>query len=710
MPPDPVRVPPPASVSIFDLGAGARLLEGLRLVGRARGAALVPAGSGSCRGPGGSEKETRLREQVYKGQTEVSERMFCSACVQSFQSRQDQREHYRLDWHRFNLKQRLKGQLSLSAHEFEKQSCSGDLSSISGSDDSNSSSDSDTENVESKGLDPLDVEGAELGRPDPLQGFHPHRVLFQNAQGQFLSAYRCLLGPRQDPEEEAELLLKALQAGGPQCCVVLMAAAGHFAGAIFRGRDVVTHKTFHRYTVRARRGTAQGLQDARAGGSRSAGANLRRYNEAALFKEVRELLAGPGWAGPLGEAGTILLRAPRSGRALFFGGRGAPLQRGDPRLWHIPLATRRPTFRELQRVLQALAMVHIHGEDPREMARLDSPQTDWKVKSQKKTNIQEKDPGGNEEVLGLSGSEGECSPPVELELVELTLGTLDLREFELLPKRRRRKRKKKSQEVAAGVDTALQSPQETVSLPQIVQENMVPLQPSLEEVGITGQQELWDTLWTACRAGDLGTLKHQLEALPSDTRIYSMLSAPLGSGGWTLLHAAAAAGRSLVVQLLLESGADPTIRDSCARPPYTVAADKMTRNEFRKFMGKNPDAHDYSKAQVPGPLTAEMEAHGAARRREQKAARRLREEQRRKQQEHEKHEQEEQQRFAALSDREKRVLFAEIWLAAQMGTQTPRRCWVCGASLLGLVPFHYLDFSFCSTRCLQEHRRGRPLS
>ena len=57
--------------------------------------------------------------------------------------------------------------------------------------------------------------------------------------------------------------------------------------------------------------------------------------------------------------------------------------------------------------------------------------------------------------------------------------------------------------------------------------------------------------------------------------------------------------------------------------------------------------------QVPGPLTAEMEARQATRRREQKAARRHREEQQRKQQEQEKQEQEEQQRFAALSDREK---------------------------------------------------------
>lgn len=50
--------------------------------------------------------------------------------------------------------------------------------------------------------------------------------------------------------------------------------------------QVQEHKTFHRYTVRARRGTAQGLRDAQTPGSapRSAGASLRRYNEAALLK------------------------------------------------------------------------------------------------------------------------------------------------------------------------------------------------------------------------------------------------------------------------------------------------------------------------------------------------------------------------------------------------------------------------------------------
>ncbi|KAM6151897.1 tRNA endonuclease ANKZF1 isoform 1-T1 [Erethizon dorsatum] len=518
-----------------------------------------------------------------------------------------------------------------------------------------------------------------------------------------------------------------------------MAAAGHFAGAIFQGKEVVTHKTFHRYTVRAKRGTAQGLRDAQGRPSRSAGANLRRYNEAALYKDVRDLLTGPGWAEALEEARTILLRVPRSGRSLFFGGHGAPLQKEDPRLWDIPLATRRPTFQELQRVFHKLTTLNVY-ENSLETVRLHSPQAHWKTvrKERKKSTEEERKrvPSNENEELGQngespqqgSGSEDKDGSQVELELVELTLGTLDLREFEVLPKRRRKRNKKeKTRDHDAGPgahETLNQQPQEDepISAAQAVQVAAAPLGSSADEAKATGQPELWNVLLAACRAGDIGKLKLQLTAGAVDTEVMSLLSAPLGSGGFTLLHAAATAGRGSVVQLLLEAGADPTVQDSRARTPYTVAADKSTRNEFRRFMGKNPDAYDYDKAQVPGPLTPEMEARQATRKREQKAARRQREEQQRKRQEQEEQEQKEQRRFAALSDREKRALAAERRLAAQLGVPTPsvpdsdvasaRRCWNCGASLQGLIPFHYLDFSFCSTRCLRNHRSraGRPCS
>ena len=45
---------------------------------------------------------------------------------------------------------------------------------------------------------------------------------------------------------------------------------------------MIAHKTFHRYVVRAKRGTAQSARDAQGNAPKSAGANLRRYNEAAL--------------------------------------------------------------------------------------------------------------------------------------------------------------------------------------------------------------------------------------------------------------------------------------------------------------------------------------------------------------------------------------------------------------------------------------------
>ncbi|XP_017390711.1 ankyrin repeat and zinc finger domain-containing protein 1 isoform X3 [Cebus imitator] len=673
MSPAPDAASAPASIFLFDLSADAPVLQGLSLVSHAPGEALARAPRSSC--SGSAERESPERKQL-QGPMAISEKLFCSTCDQTFQNHQEQREHYKLDWHRFNLKQRLKDKPLLSALDFEKRSSTGDLSSISGSEDSDSASEED--------LQMLDQEKARFEKPNRAQGFYPHRVLFQNAQGQFLYAYRCVLGPHQDPPEEAELLLQNLQSRGPRDCVVLMAAAGHFAGAIFQGREVVTHKTFHRYTVRAKRGTAQGLRDAQGGASRSAGANLRRYNEATLCKDVRDLLAGPGWAKALEEADTILLHAPRSGRSLFFGGKGAPLQRGDPRLWDIPLVTRRPTFQELQRVLHKLTTLYVYG----------------------------------------SQSEGEDGFQIELELVELTLGTLDLCESEVFPKRRRRKRnkKEKSRDQEAGAHiTLLQQPQEEPSA-QSSQAVATPLGPLLDEAKAPGQPELWDVLLAACRAGDVGVLKLQLAPSPGDPGVLSLLSAPLGSGGSTLLHAAAAAGRGSVVRLLLEAGADPTVQDSRAQPPYTVAADKSTRNEFRRFMEKNPNAYDYNKAQVPGPLTPEMEARQATRKREQKAARRHREEQQRRQQEQEEREREEQQRFATLSDREKRALAAEHRLAAQLGAPTPpipdsaivnaRRCWSCGASLQGLTPFHYFDFSFCSTHCLQDHRRqaGRPSS
>ena len=79
------------------------------------------------------------------------------------------------------------------------------------------------------------------------------------------------------------------------------------------------------------------------------------------------------------------------------------------------------------------------------------------------------------------------------------------------------------------------------------------------------------------------------------------------TGGETALHAAARAGKSDSVKLLLEHGADPAIFNERNQVPFEVAADKEIRNAFRRYMAVAPEQWDYIQAKVPSPLTAEME-------------------------------------------------------------------------------------------------------
>ncbi|XP_059676680.1 tRNA endonuclease ANKZF1 [Gavia stellata] len=713
-------MPAPESRSVFEAAQDPVLLQGLTLVtGAAADAWAAEPAPVRHKKPAAANSEEKAH-----GVTEVPERMCCSTCGQVFGSREEQTEHYRLDWHRFNLKQRLLGRRTLPVEVFEEKTRAGDVSSISGSDSESSDASSESELLPSASDSP---------RTPQTRG--SHKVLLRNAKGQLISAYRCVLGTGKGGIGEPVELTASLQSlGASTCWVVLMMGGGHFAGAVFRGPQVQEHKTFHRYTVRARRGTAQGLRDAQTPGSapKSAGASLRRYNEAALLKDIQDLLAA--WAQHLNEAQRIFLRAPRHNRALLFGGRNPPLIRGDPRICHIPLSTRRATLREVLRVHATLASLQVYGKDTPLEDITGSPWKGW----QKRQRKAEMDPPLEDTTPVLSPpsapeeEEGEESPAGELETVEVTLGTLDLREFEVMPKRNRKRRKKRDKKMEKGPCAEEMRCRGT----RCGQPGLEPLTELQGESGAEPlpwgdggdpQTQLRNALFTACKTGDVGTLRHLLAVpesggLPGDSEDgestqpldmpRSLLNQPMDERGCTLLHVAAQAGKAEAVCLLLEAGADPALRDGQERTPYCVSADKLTRNTFRKFMVDHPDKYDYSRAKVPGPLTQEMEAKKLERKRAQKAQRKQREQAQREERQRWEQEQGEKQRFAALSDREKRALAAERRLAAQLqdaGTTLANisRCWHCGESLLGRIPFHYLDFSFCSTACLQTHRRAR---
>nr|XP_033328053.1 ankyrin repeat and zinc finger domain-containing protein 1-like [Megalopta genalis] len=120
-------------------------------------------------------------------------------------------------------------------------------------------------------------------------------------------------------------------------------------------------------------------------------------------------------------------------------------------------------------------------------------------------------------------------------------------------------------------------------------------------------------------------------------------------------------------------------------------------------MGANPDKYNYSKSQIPGPLTDEIEQEELERKRQQRKVKREKERAKRKEFELKKQEEDTKQRFLSLSDREKRALSAEQRILKQ-GCTMISRCFQCAVNMAGQVPFEYNYNRFCSMPCLREHR------
>ncbi|KAM5124842.1 LOW QUALITY PROTEIN: tRNA endonuclease ANKZF1 [Mantella aurantiaca] len=617
---------------------------------------------------------------------EISERMMCTSCLCAFQSREEQREHYTLDWHHFNLKRRIKGAGAVSEEEFQDKTQAGDVSSISGSD-------LDTSEEDDSGTFPEpNVESSHSNRSQ--------RVLFRNGQGKLLSVYRCVLGTPKDMEVTPEQILSFIKSLQERAIVViLMAGGGHFAGAVFKGKEVLKHKTFHRYTVRAKRGTSQSLHDGqnRSHTAKSAGAALRRYNQAALRTDIDELLRS--WTDDIAESRGIFLRSPRSDKSLFLG--QIPILKRDPRVHGVPFCTRRATFREVQRVHMELFSLQLHDKEV-----MGTPEKSGR--SRRRT-------GNQEEISDAPELSEEVDPVLEDYVAEeLTLSTLHLREYEVQPKRKRKKKKRRDLSDSAQEEVGLGFISQRKIDNSVCEEsaNQEPPISALEGDELSGMR---NTLFTSCKTGDYEITKHILRDLlcdssPSPPLTRSLVNERLPLDQRTLLHVAAAAGNADVACILMDAGWDPALRDSLAQTPYSVSADKQTRNAFRKYRENNPDKYNYSKSQIPEPVSHEMETRRAEKRKVQKVQRKQKEKEEKEERLRKEAEEEEKRRFAALSDRDKRSVAAERRLAAQLGVGiagiSVRRCWLCGDSLLGKVPYEYLDFSFCSTRCLQEHRRS----
>ncbi|OAL48418.1 hypothetical protein IQ07DRAFT_571089 [Pyrenochaeta sp. DS3sAY3a] len=379
----------------------------------------------------------------------------CNLCGLSFVSVAEQRNHVRSDLHGYNLKQRIKGAKPVSEGEFEK--LIGDLDeSISGSESSESDEDDEDEDgnkPKESTLSALLKKQAKISNPefDEISSRKkrggpgkPPLIWFQSPalpENMSLGIYRAIFS-NEEQEEESHILetvrrkqltpkqppkIKANEGGialpdtdiGPHY-FLCMIGGGHFAAMLValapktgkkhtgvdeRSATVIAHKTFHRYTTRRKQGGSQSANDNAKGAAHSAGSSIRRYNEAALTNEVRELLSS--WKKLIDSAELIFVRATGSTnrRTLFGPYEGQVLRNNDPRNRGFPFSTRRATQKELMRAFVELTRVKQSTIDEAALAALNAPQPDTTTTPAPPVNRKPPKPSKDQELAALHTSQ-----------------------------------------------------------------------------------------------------------------------------------------------------------------------------------------------------------------------------------------------------------------------------------------------------------------
>ncbi|XP_047112959.1 ankyrin repeat and zinc finger domain-containing protein 1-like [Schistocerca piceifrons] len=695
----------------------------------------------------------------------ISDTLFCSFCNVNFNHQSHQRQHYKLDWHRYNLKQNLAGLKYVSEDQF--LSLADDVSSISGSEseseelDANSSDMSNSpgrqkENTAEKDENELNQSEKQIPN-SALQASRHAKVFFENSDGNIISFYRCvLLGKKGLPDNIHDLVSLANNSLKKTTWAVIMLGGGHFAAAIFEGGKVTVHKTFHSYTVRAKQGGSQSARDGRSGGShpKSAGASLRRYNEASFAQHVQDIMTQ--WSSELEACDLVLYRAVGHNRNILFGGRNALLDKTDPRLRTIPFATRRATFKELLRVHDLLSSVEMYGS-------AEFYKTSFPTSPRKKADNDANKSMTDSHDDGLSKVEEELSSSTERESRKKTSPSKKLIDrskprkspHRPLPQIVTLLGKSSSESDIHSLDgTTMERAATEIPFNNtlVEYEDTVPLHMKSKDLRkkVRKKQKmdnipkgpcsdmilgLRKNLKAACKLGDISLLKCSLppiaesslestesgaEAVDSkltEQQRYSVtademnmcLNESVDQDGNTLLHIAASRGYCEIIRMLLSAGSDPCHKNKKLQTPYVVSYNKETKNVFRQFYAEFPDKYNYRKSQIPGPLTDETEKKMLEKRRTQRKLKREREKVKKQEEEKIKKEEAEKERFLRLSDREKCALAAErrmLLNAEKNGGVLPTisRCFQCAKDITGCTPFEYNMYKFCSIECLKQHR------
>ncbi|CAH0520104.1 unnamed protein product [Peronospora belbahrii] len=300
---------------------------------------------------------TTRRLQMAALDERLSVGLRCGTCdISEFTSLEDQHVHFKSVAHCVNLKRRARGLPSLSEQEAlqyrEKHNDKNekDRDNMDGgyASSSLSSTWSEEENKEA------------VATSEPVVEFTDGKSVFK--------VFKNILPDAEEENFNPYTSLDKICASKFRWAVFLL-RSGRFAGAVFDKDKALCHKTFQRYTTRRKQGGAQSASDA-SGKAKSAGATLRRYNEAALKQDVALLLTE--WKEILKDAELIFLSSGKTERATFFPEKNAVLRPDDKRLKRIPFATFRPTFEEVCRVRSDLSSVWFSPLEAATISLIDS--------------------------------------------------------------------------------------------------------------------------------------------------------------------------------------------------------------------------------------------------------------------------------------------------------------------------------------------------
>ncbi|KNE65431.1 hypothetical protein AMAG_11060 [Allomyces macrogynus ATCC 38327] len=316
----------------------------------------------------------------------------CQVCAQRFADLIAQRHHFRSLWHRYNVKRVAQfGLAPVDENEFDQQyrdaerAAPAALAATAAKTakipvDSDSESDSENDDTDASGpVEALSVlfqraqleaalSGPTAASPDAaltdVRTTHTSRTYlrFQLASHptRTFSVHRAIFPTTASPLTTSDTVLTALRTTqSAYRAVYLMIGGGHFAGAVFDRDQCIAHTSIHRYTTRRKQGGAQSSQDSKRH-AKSAGANLRRYNEAALAREVWENMAK--WRTHLEAANVVFVVAPGvANRRVVLGNEVAKevFAKDDARVKSVPFTTKKPTHSEIVQIHRRLTSVQV---------------------------------------------------------------------------------------------------------------------------------------------------------------------------------------------------------------------------------------------------------------------------------------------------------------------------------------------------------------